>query len=60
MMRNREGGKPKFIGFILVVEQKSTTASDYAEVTWTSLGDTFTFWKWFIFVFEFAIGIFTD
>lgn len=31
-MRNREGGKPKFIGFFLVVEQKSTTASDYAEV----------------------------
>lgn len=32
-LRNRDGGKPKFIGFYLAVEQKITPASDYAEVS---------------------------
>lgn len=37
MLRNREGSRPKFIGFFLVIEKKSTPPSEYAEVIDVSL-----------------------
>lgn len=50
-LRSREGGKPKFTGFFLAVEQKASIASDLAEVRERRI--SFVISSMFILVFFF-------